>query len=82
MGGFQVRRRTAVDNTEESGPDRDEAESIIIGPRDTPAGTTVVLLAGPKLRAPDRNLVPSASLLALLGQRRGQRSTLFYLCLP
>jgi hypothetical protein len=33
-------------------------------------------------RAPDRNLVLSASGLALLGQRRGQRSTLCYLRLP
>jgi hypothetical protein len=33
-------------------------------------------------RAPDLDLVLSASELALLGQRRGQRSTLRYLRLP
>jgi hypothetical protein len=32
--------------------------------------------------APDFDLVLSASQLALLGQRRGQRSTLFYLRVP
>jgi hypothetical protein len=32
--------------------------------------------------APDFDLVLSVQELALLGQRRGQRSTLFYLCLP
>jgi hypothetical protein len=36
----------------------------------------------PTARAPDRNLVLSAARLALLGQRRGQRSTLLYLRLP
>jgi hypothetical protein len=33
-------------------------------------------------RAPDSDLVLSVRELALLGQRRGQRSTLFYLVLP
>jgi hypothetical protein len=36
----------------------------------------------PTARAPDFGLVLSAVQLALLGQRRGQRSTLFYLRLP
>jgi hypothetical protein len=37
---------------------------------------------GADVRAPDFDLVLSASQLALLGQRRGQCSTLFYLRLP
>jgi hypothetical protein len=37
---------------------------------------------GLAVRVPDFDLVLSASKLALLGQRRGQRSALFYLHLP
>jgi transposase len=37
---------------------------------------------GPRTRAPDFDLVLSAYRLALLGQRRGQRSALLYLRLP
>jgi hypothetical protein len=47
---------------------------------------TIVAIAGdgwsPHPRAPDRNLGALSRLLVLLGQRRGQRSTLFYLGLP
>jgi hypothetical protein len=45
-------------------------------------GQVVALPAASPSRAPDFDLVLSVRELALLGQRRGQRSTLIYVRLP
>jgi hypothetical protein len=69
-----------VDDTKALGSDQGRAESVVSagGARVAHRGSA----GGPQARAPDFDLVLSAVELGLLGQRRGQRSTLFYLRLP
>jgi hypothetical protein len=50
--------------------------------QDRHVGPSWPTASGAESRAPDRNLVLSATRLVLLGQRRGQCSTLRYLGLP